>query len=107
MSSILRALKKLESEPQHLEKTQGVDHKYISLAGPGHRSSTFRPLLLFVGGGIACGMVILAGWWFMYERVQLLKELLSETGSIYVHMDWRMAHFVKLIMDEVFGPEGL
>ena len=70
MSSILRALKKLESEPRHLEKTQRVDHKYISLAGPQDRSSAFRPLLLFIGGGIACGMVLLTGWWFMYERVQ-------------------------------------
>ena len=87
MSSILRALKKLESEPQHLEKTQGVDHKYISLAGPGHRSSTFRPLLLFVGGGIACGMVILAGWWFMYERVQPDAPPLQKSSNPASTMD--------------------
>jgi hypothetical protein len=70
LSSILRALKKLESEPQHLERPQGVDSKYISLAGPEHRTSTVRPLLLFIGGGIACGMVVLTGWWFMHERPQ-------------------------------------
>ena len=40
---------------------------------------------------------------FMYERLQLLRELLSETGSIYVHLDWRVVHSVKLIMDEIFG----
>ena len=40
---------------------------------------------------------------FMYERLLLLKELLSETGSIYVHLDWRAAHYIKLIMDEIFG----
>ncbi|MDI6869268.1 MAG: site-specific DNA-methyltransferase [Coprothermobacterota bacterium] len=43
---------------------------------------------------------------FMYERLMLLKELLSETGSIYVHLDWHVGHYVKLIMDEVFGPEN-
>ncbi|MHA1372593.1 MAG: site-specific DNA-methyltransferase, partial [Promethearchaeota archaeon] len=40
---------------------------------------------------------------FMYERLQLLKELLSEKGSIYVHLDWHVGHYVKLLMDEVFG----
>jgi len=43
---------------------------------------------------------------FMYERLMLLKELLSETGSIYVHLDWHVGHYVKLIMDEVFGEEN-
>jgi len=40
---------------------------------------------------------------FMYERLALLSELLAERGSIYVHMDWRRAHYLKLVMDEVFG----
>ncbi len=43
---------------------------------------------------------------FMYERLMLLKELLSETGSIYVHLDWHVGHYVKLLMDEVFGQEN-
>jgi DNA modification methylase len=43
---------------------------------------------------------------FMYERLILLKELLAETGSIYVHMDWHVGHYVKLLMDEVFGEEN-
>ncbi|NIA09369.1 MAG: site-specific DNA-methyltransferase, partial [Nitrospiraceae bacterium] len=43
---------------------------------------------------------------FMYERLMLLKELLSETGSIYVHLDWHVGHYVKLIMDEVFGQDN-
>ena len=42
---------------------------------------------------------------FMYERLMLLKELLSDTGSIYVHLDWHVGHSVKLLMDEVFGPD--
>ena len=44
---------------------------------------------------------------FMYERLILLKELLAETGSIYVHLDYRMVHYIKVLMDEVFGEENL
>lgn len=43
---------------------------------------------------------------FMYERLMLLKELLADTGSIYVHLDWRVAHYIKLLMDEIFGEEN-
>jgi len=43
---------------------------------------------------------------FMYERLLLLKELLSETGSIYVHLDHHIVHYVKLLMDEIFGQEN-
>ena len=44
---------------------------------------------------------------FMYERLMLLRELLANTGSIYVHLDWHVGHYVKLLMDEVFGQENL
>ena len=40
---------------------------------------------------------------FMYERLLLLKELLSETGSIYVHLDSYIGHYIKILMDEIFG----
>lgn len=40
---------------------------------------------------------------FMYERFILLRELLSNNGSIYVHMDENRSHYIKVIMDEVFG----
>jgi len=39
----------------------------------------------------------------MYERLVLMKELLSETGSIYVHSDWRVNSHLRLILDEIFG----
>ncbi|MDD4997835.1 MAG: site-specific DNA-methyltransferase [Syntrophales bacterium] len=42
----------------------------------------------------------------MYERLVLMRELLSETGSIYVHCDWRMGHGLKLLADEIFGCEA-
>ena len=41
----------------------------------------------------------------MYERLILLRELLSETGSIYVHCDWRVNSFLRLILGEIFGQE--
>lgn len=42
----------------------------------------------------------------MYPRLALMKELLSEQGSIYVHLDWHVGHYVKLLMDEIFGKEN-
>jgi DNA modification methylase len=42
----------------------------------------------------------------MYDRLVLMRELLAETGTIYVHLDYRVVHYVKLIMDEIFGKEN-
>lgn len=43
---------------------------------------------------------------FMYERLALLRELLSPTGSIFVHLDTRRAHHLQSIMDELFGRQN-
>ena len=43
---------------------------------------------------------------FMYERLVLCRELLSEKGSIYVHCDWHKSQYIRLILDEVFGPSN-
>ena len=40
---------------------------------------------------------------FMYERLVLLRELLSDTGVIYLHCDWHRVHQIRCVMDEVFG----
>jgi len=40
---------------------------------------------------------------FLRERLIFLRELLSERGSIYLHIDYKIGHYVKLIMDEIFG----
>ena len=40
---------------------------------------------------------------FMYERLVLIRELLSEDGSLYLHMDEKRSHYIKLVLDEVFG----
>ena len=42
---------------------------------------------------------------FMYERLILMRELLSNEGSIYLHCDTTMSHYLKLILDEVFSKE--
>ena len=43
--------------------------------------------------------------WF-YETAVLLRELLADNGSIYVHLDWHVGHYAKCILDEVFGYEN-
>lgn len=40
---------------------------------------------------------------FMYERLVLMRELLSDKGSIYLHCDWHKNHHLRMIMDEIFG----
>lgn len=43
---------------------------------------------------------------FIRERLILLRELLSEEESIYLHIDYKIGHYIKIIMDEIFGPEN-
>jgi len=43
---------------------------------------------------------------YMYPRLVLMRELLSERGSIYVHIDWHVGHYMKVIMDDIFGKEN-
>lgn len=43
---------------------------------------------------------------FIYERLILCRELLSETGSIYVHCDWHKSHYIRAIIEEIFGIGG-
>ncbi len=40
---------------------------------------------------------------FMYERMILIRELLSHDGSLYLHCDWHKSHYLRLILDEIFG----
>ena len=39
----------------------------------------------------------------IYERLILMRDLLAEDGSIYVHCDWRVNSFIRLVLDEIFG----
>ena len=40
----------------------------------------------------------------IYERLVLMRDLLAEVGSIYVHCDWRVNSFIRQVLDDVFGP---
>ena len=42
----------------------------------------------------------------IYERLILMRDLLAEDGSIYVHCDWRVNSFIRLVLDEVFGANA-
>jgi adenine specific DNA methylase Mod len=43
---------------------------------------------------------------FLRKRLVFLRELLSDNGSIYIHLDWKKAHYIKVIADEIFGEES-
>ena len=43
---------------------------------------------------------------FLRERLIIARELLSKQGSIYLHIDYKIGHYVKTIMDEIFGREN-
>ncbi|NJN78198.1 MAG: hypothetical protein HC803_07585 [Saprospiraceae bacterium] len=43
---------------------------------------------------------------WMYENLMAIKSIMSDNGSIYLHLDWHIGHYVKILMDEVFGEEN-
>lgn len=43
---------------------------------------------------------------FLRKRLVLLREILADDGAIYVHLDWKKGHYIKAILDEVFGEEN-
>src|SRR3990172_11000064 len=42
----------------------------------------------------------------LYPRLQLMKRLLAEDGSIFVHLDWHASHYVRVLLDEIFGRDN-
>ena len=42
---------------------------------------------------------------WMYENLMAIKAVMSDTASIYVHLDWHIGHYVKILMDEIFGED--
>ncbi|CAM3812680.1 site-specific DNA-methyltransferase [Flavobacterium branchiophilum] len=43
---------------------------------------------------------------WMYENLMAIKSIMSETASIYMHLDWHIGHYAKILMDEVFGEDN-
>lgn len=44
---------------------------------------------------------------WMYENLMAIKSIMSETASIYVHLDWHIGHYVKILLDEILGEDNL
>lgn len=42
----------------------------------------------------------------MYPRLLLMRELLADNGSIYVHIDWHVGHYIKILLDDIFGKQN-
>lgn len=40
---------------------------------------------------------------WMWENLMAIKSIMSETASIYIHLDWHIGHYVKILLDEIFG----
>ncbi len=43
---------------------------------------------------------------FLRKRLVIIRDLLSDDGSVYVHLDWRKGHYAKVLMDEIFGEQN-
>lgn len=43
---------------------------------------------------------------WMYENLMAIKSIMSPTASIYVHLDWHIVHYIKILMDEIFGESN-
>jgi len=43
---------------------------------------------------------------WMYENLMAIKSIMSEKASIYLHLDWHISHYAKILMDEVFGDDN-
>lgn len=43
---------------------------------------------------------------WMYENLMAIKSVMSDEATIYVHLDWHIVHYVKILMDEIFGEEN-
>jgi len=43
---------------------------------------------------------------YLYERIKLIHKILADDGSLYIHCDWRMSGYIRMILDEVFGKDN-
>ena len=43
---------------------------------------------------------------WMYENLMAIKSVMSDSGNIYVHLDWHISHYVKILLDEIFGEDN-
>lgn len=43
----------------------------------------------------------------IFPRLEMMKTLLNENGSLFVHLDWHVSHYIKILLDEIFGAEAM
>ncbi len=80
MSSILRALKKLESEPGRQAGNEPLATALVPLADTSSAGSPAKTAMMVVGGGIVCGVVVLAGWFLLSEKTQAPSPAIQEAS---------------------------
>jgi len=81
LSSILRALKKLETEPGHTGDKQHLDTQFVPLADVSRQKTALPIFKLAIGGGIVCGLVILAGWQLFSRKSEPLEVPVPEVSQ--------------------------
>lgn len=95
-----------------------VDLIYID--PPFDSKADYRTKITLPGGDIDCLPTVLEQFAYsdtwvdgtvsylsmMTQRIVLMKEMLSSSGSIYIHIDWHVGHYLKVIADEIFGREN-
>lgn len=104
----LNALAALLTGPESLRDQ--VDFIYIDppFASAAHYEKTHRlPGLDFKQLAYSDTAVTADYLAMLAPRLFLMRELLAPTGTIYVHIDWHVGHYVKLLLDAVFGTENL
>ncbi|MDP7422315.1 MAG: site-specific DNA-methyltransferase [bacterium] len=101
------------------KQTWGRDVRLIYLDPPFFTGSNFSLSTSFVNGKDNTPYTIQApayrDTWkdgissylqFMYERLCLVRDLLTDNGSLYLHCDWHVGHYLKVMLDEIFGYEN-
>ena len=43
---------------------------------------------------------------WLYQRLLAIRQIMNDSASIYVHLDWHIGHYVKILLDEVFGKQN-
>ncbi len=85
----------------------GADFSYNTLVPDSHESFTKEPSMLeqkAYRDTWGQGLKSYLGWFS--ETLVLLRDLLSENGAVYVHLDYHVVHYAKILLDEVFGPDA-
>jgi adenine specific DNA methylase Mod len=77
---------------------QGGDHSGWTMSR--HPAMGYDPALLYATTGIASYLSMLA------PRLDMMGSLLTHTGQIYVHLDYRLSHYARVLLDERFGVDA-